>query len=338
MAPFAAATLALILMLTGILVTAPADAVAKDQTNAGKSQSRKADRRATARHHRRNHTKVRTVSVRAKKADAPVQPAQVGPSTPVSPANPVRTQTPTPAATSPAPTPTTPAVPTSPASPPTTVPTEPTPTPESTKTSLFSSDFSRGLQNWSLAGVGEATPQVVDGPEGPYCEFTLNGSQGRSELIMGDDLHVTEGQTVLYEFEEFIVPGFAYGSRALGWNLFTQFKSDGEGSPMLALDLWNEEGKKGLWVEPEPGPNYFVAPMEEGVWHRISMQITASGSGQGGWILYLDGQEVDRKSGMDTIRPGKAFAYIKNGLYRSGPTINANSRLRLRNVSLAMVS
>jgi hypothetical protein len=224
------------------------------------------------------------------------------------------------------------------AAPPTTVPTEPTPTPEASKTSLFSSDFSRGLQDWSLGGVGEATPQVVDGPEGPYCEFTLAGSQGRSELIMGEDLHITEGQTVLYEFEEFIVPGFAYGSRALGWNIFTQFKSDGEGSPMLALDLWDEDGKKGLWVEPEPGPNYYVAPMAEGVWHRISMQITASGSGQGGWVVYLDGQEVDRKTGMDTIRPGKTFAYIKNGLYRSGPTIDATSRLRLRDVSLSMVS
>jgi hypothetical protein len=203
---------------------------------------------------------------------------------------------------------------------------------------LFASDFTSGFQNWSLGGMGEATPQVVDGSEGPYCEFTLAGTQGRSELIMGNDLHITEGQTVLYEFEEFIVPGFAYGSKALGWNLFTQFKSDGEGSPMLALDLWNENGQKGLWVEPEPGPNYYVAPMAEGVWHRIAMQITASSSGQGGWVIYLDGQEVDRKSGMNTIRPGKTFAYIKNGLYRSGPTINATSRLRLRDVSLAMAS
>jgi hypothetical protein len=206
-----------------------------------------------------------------------------------------------------------------------------------TRPLLFSSDFTRGLANWSLGGMGEATPQVVESEEGPYCEFSLTGSQGRSELIMGNDLHITEGQTVLYEFEEFIVPGFAYGSRALGWNIFTQFKSDGEGSPMLALDLWDENGQKGLYVEPEPGPNYYVAPMAEGVWHRISMQITASSTGAGGWVVYLDGQEVDRKTGMDTIRPGKSFAYIKNGLYRSGPTIDADSRLRLRDVSLSMV-
>ncbi|MGH2937435.1 MAG: heparin lyase I family protein [Solirubrobacterales bacterium] len=214
----------------------------------------------------------------------------------------------------------------------------PTPVPPSPKSLLFSSDFTQGLLDWSLGGVGEATPQVLQGAEGPYCEFTLNGSQERSELIMGDELHITEDQTVLYEFEEFIVPGFAYGSKALGWNIFTQFKSDGEGSPMLALDLWDEGGKTGLWVEPEPGPNYYVAPMAEGVWHRVSMQITASSAGAGGWVVYLDGQEVDRKRGMDTIRPGKTFAYIKNGLYRSGPTINANSRLRLRNVSLSTVS
>jgi hypothetical protein len=212
----------------------------------------------------------------------------------------------------------------------------PAPTPAPRNPLLFSSNFTKALEGWSLAGVGEVIPQVIDSPEGPYCEFTLAGSQGRSELIMGDNLHVVEGETVSYEFEEFIVPGFAYGSRSLGWNLFTQFKSDGEGSPMLALDLWNEGGKKGLWVEPESSP-YFVSPMAEGVWHRVGMQISASSKNGGGWTIYLDGQEVDHKTGVSTIRPGKAFAYIKNGLYRSGPTINATSKLRLRNVSLTAV-
>jgi hypothetical protein len=337
--PILAATLALVVLFVGTVAADPANAVVKNH-------SRKVDRRSVSRHHGRSHSESRNVSAishRSHPTVTPTHPVEVGPSTAVSPSDAGTTPTPTtsPSTTSPTTTTTTsPVAPSAPPPPPATPAPPPPSTPGTTpsNTLLFSSDFARGLADWSLGGVGEATPRVVEGSEGPYCEFTLTGTQGRSELIMGDDLHITEGQTVLYEFEEFIVPGFAYGSRALGWNLFTQFKSDGEGSPMLALDLWNENGKKGLWVEPEPGPNYFVAPMEEGTWHRISMQITASASGQGGWVLYLDGQEVDRKTGMDTIRPGKTFAYIKNGLYRSGPTINANSRLRLRDVSLSMVS
>ncbi len=214
----------------------------------------------------------------------------------------------------------------------------PTPSPTPAQKRLFYSDFSNGLNDWSLGGVGDVVPKVASGPEGPYCEVTLTGTQGRSELIMGDNLHIVNGETVLYEFEEFIVPGFAYGSKSLGWNLFTQFKSDGEGSPLLALDLWDEGGKKGIWVEPDPDPNYFVAPMAEGVWHRIALTITGSSEKAGGWALSLDGNEIDRQTGRDTILPGKTFAYIKNGLYRSGPTINATSKLRVRDVSLYELS
>ncbi len=177
-------------------------------------------------------------------------------------------------------------------------------------------------------GSAKVRPIQGDG----YVEFALDKGQERSELCLGKSIHAEEGDRHLWEFEIFIVPGFSYGgSNNLGWELFCQYKSDGEGSPMFELDLWDRSGQRGIW----PNEDYFASAIPEGAWHRVAIEITASVKGRGGWVIWLDGKEIDRKTGQSTIRSGHTYAYFKQGLYRDKNI--GLSRLRFRNVKLTLL-
>ena len=220
---------------------------------------------------------------------------------------------------------------------------------------LFESGFEQGLQGWNTAGVGEVLPEVTSAiarTGSKSCRVVLSGNQNRSELILGGNggasttgaLEFHEGDEYWYGFSVDIQQ-MVYGKPG-AHNIIMQFKSEGEGSPNFALDLWNYEGDggmyantptkgKGLWSEGDAmGGNRFLAPISEQAWHDIQIHFKASSVGAGFYEVFLDGALIDARSGVSMIVPGHAAAYIKDGLYRNGTTAPGTSEIFLDSAKL----
>jgi len=217
------------------------------------------------------------------------------------------------------------------------------PTPE-TPGLVYASGFEEGLNGWNTAGVGEVVPTVVGGnvrAGSKACRVYLTGSQNRSELILGGNGSGSAlNSKEFYEGAEYWY-AISVDVLRMTWghpgahNLFMQFKSDGEGSPNLALGLWDYNGKKGLWTEGDAtGGNRYLAPFSEGTWHDVQVHFRASSRGEGFYQVYLDGQLVDSRQNVSTIVPGHTYAYIKDGLYRNGGTNPGTSELLLDQAKL----
>jgi len=214
---------------------------------------------------------------------------------------------------------------------------------------LVTAGFGDGLVGWSAAGVGEVPPQVLPGPElggEPAARFRLTGEENRSELIFGGDGgRGTSGTREFVEGDDYWY-GFAFYIGQMVWghpgsqNLVMQLKSEGTGAPNLGLQLWDWRGEdgarggRGLWSEGaamavDGDEHRFLAPVSEGEWHQVQVHFIASSEGAGAYEVFLDGTLVDSGSGVSTIVPGRASAYIKNGIYRDGEVIPGTSEVWL---------
>lgn len=230
----------------------------------------------------------------------------------------------------------------------------------------FEDDFT----NWSLAGVGEgpAYPKIVTNAplkEGAKaCEVNLQGSQSRAELIVGEESSITrfqEGDHVRFYFSVYIFPGEMLYGHPGAHNIFCQLKSDGEGSPLLSMHLWDYPGNsnenlllpgkgKGLWlVVPRSDKSgavttfYLNIPFAEGEYHDIIFEFKASlqGVNAGSCKFTVDGEEVWADTGIPTIAILRILNYLKVGLYRNGPNVGVGGggpgRLRIDDCHLEPV-
>jgi hypothetical protein len=212
---------------------------------------------------------------------------------------------------------------------------------------VLDAGFEDGLLNWNTAGVGDSIPTVVSDTVrngASSCKVALNDDQDRSELILGGNgggstsgmIEFHEGDEYWYGFS-FNILSMVYGEPG-AHNLIMQFKGNDDGSPNFGLALWDYEGDdgeyednpKGLWSHGSSmDGDRFLAPVSEHAWHDIVIHFKASGSGDGFYELFLDGQPIDSRSGVSMIAPGASYAYIKNGIYRNGGEIPGTSEIRL---------
>jgi hypothetical protein len=215
------------------------------------------------------------------------------------------------------------------------------------RASLFAT-FSNGIEeDFNLNGVGEVLPTVVGvGPDGAnqVARFALSDGADRSELILGRNLMGEDGTIRFFEGAEywygfsFDIVRMLYGHPG-AHNLIMQFKSNGLGSPLFGLQLWDVYGKKGLWTggpaqEVGHSGERFLAPVSEHRWHHVRIWFRASEHGDGFYRVYLDGKLVDRRDHTTMIEPGRNFAYIKTGLYRNGGQLPGKSVLLVDSAEL----
>jgi Polysaccharide lyase len=219
--------------------------------------------------------------------------------------------------------------------------------PSTAASDVLDAGFESGLLNWNTAGVGETIPTVVNDivrSGGSSGRVALSGTEHRSELILGGTgggstkgmIEFHEGDEYWYAFS-FYIEKMVYG-RPGAHNLIMQFKGDDDGSPAFGLQLWDYEGDdeeyednpKGLWSHgPSMGGDRFLAPVPEHTWHDVVIHFKASGSNDGFYEVYLNGQLIDSRNGVSMIADGASFAYVKDGLYRNGDEIPGDSELRL---------
>ncbi len=218
-----------------------------------------------------------------------------------------------------------------------------TPAPPILGDTLLEAGFEGGLANWNTAGVGEVMPTVTSSVARTGSEsgrVALTGSQNRSELILGGNgdgstsgqIEFDEGAEYWYGFS-FDIQQMVYGHPG-AHNLIMQFKSDGEGSPNFGLQLWDVNGKKGLWTggpsqEIGGGGERFLAPLSEHAWHDVQIHFKASSVGAGFYEVFLDDNLIDAQGGVSMIVPGHSYGYIKDGIYRNGDIIPGTSEIHL---------
>jgi hypothetical protein len=218
-------------------------------------------------------------------------------------------------------------------------PRTPSATPADASGLLLDAGFENGLANWNTAGVGDTVPTVGGGvvrSGARSARVALTGGQDRSELILGGDGGgSTDGTVELHNGDERFyafsinVQQMVYGEPG-AHNLITQLKSDGEGSPNFGLQLWDYQGKRGLWSHGDAmdGDRY-LAPLSHNQWHDVVIHFKASSTGAGFYRVYLDGQLVDSRDGVSVIRSDRSSGYIKTGLYRNGDEIPGTSEIRV---------
>lgn len=215
--------------------------------------------------------------------------------------------------------------------------------PATARASLFAG-FEHGFAGVNLAGVGEVLPTVVERPPGSgkhVCSVVLRGNQNRSEMILGGDGGTDAGRTVEFENGDEAWLSFAvdvirmhYGRPGV-FNLFMQFKGEGEGSPNFALQLGERGGRRGIYSSgPAMGAERLLAPLARRRWHRIELQFRASNRGHGFYRLFVDGRLADRRQGVSMIPPNRRRAYIKLGLYRDGNALPGTSKLLIDSIRL----
>jgi hypothetical protein len=313
-------------VLVALLLAGPAAAAPSSQS-AGKAFVGRGVATSGRRQPRRHHAKRTSKTVNATPGTPVTPPTPAGggsnsskPPSPSTPSKPKPTKTPT--------TPTTPATPTAPS----------TPTAAGT---LLDAGFESNLAGWNIGGVGEVVPTVTTAlarTGAKSCRFALNGTENRSELVLGGNgsessrgtAEFFEGSEAWYGFSVY-VKKMVYGKPG-AHNSIMQFKSDGTGSPEFALQLWNVNGKKGLWTggpaqEVNHSGERFLAPLAENAWHDIEVHFRASEGSSGFYEVFLDGNLVDSQKNVRMIVPGRQEAYIKTGLYRNGSAISGESEL-----------
>lgn len=220
--------------------------------------------------------------------------------------------------------------------PPEAAPAPPRPAPE------VDAGFENGFRSWNMNGVGDVAPTLVDDVvrEGSSsARVALTDSQSRSELTLGGS--ATDGTVQFYEGDERFY-GFSFNVREMTYgrpgahNLVMQLKSDGEGSPTFGLQLWDHDGRRGIWSHGGAmGGDRFLHAIDHEAWYDVVVHFKASSTGAGFYDLYLNGELIDSRDQVSTILPGHRFAYIKNGIYRNGGAVPGTSEIRLDAARLA---
>lgn len=169
--------------------------------------------------------------------------------------------------------------------------------------------------------VGTKGPTVVpatDLPGQKALKFTMPGGGKRAEIEPNVD-NFTEGQDRYIRMTVRLAPGFPVGTDT--WQLITQFKNDGDGSPPLELRIGNGNYILSGGADAPGGSKNFdktIAPAVVGKVTTLVLHVKFSSKSSVGLVdAWVDGQP--KVTGFHppagTLYSGD-FSYWKLGLYR----------------------
>ncbi|MDL5154661.1 heparin lyase I family protein [Actinomycetospora termitidis] len=251
-------------------------------------------------------------------------------STPTTTTPPPTTTTPRPTTTVPPTTTTTPRPTTT--VPPTTTTAPPTTTPPGQTRQVWDSSFTSSgfgkFDDTPWNNVGASAPVIVNSPVtsgAKAARFTMPGGGTRTEIVPTTASFI-EGQDRYFRFS-FVLPA-GFPTQVTSWQLLTQWKNDGTGSPPLELTVGNGNlNLSGGYGHPA-GPRTFskvLAPATTGQRVDLVVHILFSRDpGKGVVDVWRNGTQVlaGYKPAGGTLYPTSAAStatlssYWKMGLYR----------------------
>lgn len=188
---------------------------------------------------------------------------------------------------------------------------------------LWSADFESGdlsaFEETPWNQVGSGPPLVLTLADGTRAlALTIPPGGARNEVVP-DFSTLREGDDLHFGFSTFLVPGFPVDA---GWQVLTQWKNDGTGSPPISLSV--EQGRfvlDGGWGHPGGHRFHYqrdLGPAVAGVWHRWVFHIRFSEDPTSGFAqVWRDGRQVLARFSPPggTLYPD-LNSYLKTGYYR----------------------
>jgi hypothetical protein len=175
---------------------------------------------------------------------------------------------------------------------------------------LWSADFREaGLKNFKSTpwnNQGAKSPTLAGG----LLNFLMPGGGKRSE-VEPDFKSLSEGDEYYFGFSVRLAPDFPVNTS--DWQVITQFKNDGTGTPPLELKV--QDGK--FLVDGDGGGfSREVGPATPGQWTHIVLKVKFSSS-DGTVSAWQDGVQrfADFAPPSGTLYEGKD-SYVKTGIYR----------------------
>jgi hypothetical protein len=185
---------------------------------------------------------------------------------------------------------------------------------------LWSADFaSAGLKNFRSTpwnNQGASSPTVGGG----QLNFSMPGGGKRSE-VEPKFKALSEGDEYYFGFSVKLAPDFPVGTS--DWQVITQFKNDGTGSPPLELKV--QDGK--FLIDGNSGGfSQVVGDATPGRWTHLALRVKFSAS-DGSVSAWQDGVQkiADYAPPSGTMYAGKS-SYVKTGIYRD-PSIGQAGKL-----------
>ena len=172
---------------------------------------------------------------------------------------------------------------------------------------------------WNFVGAKQPTVvPATDLPGQKALRFTMPGGAQRAEVEPNVD-NFTEGQDRYIRLSVRLAPGFPVDARS--WQLITQFKNEGTGSPPLELRIGNGNYiLSGGFDHPGGNKNFdrTIAPAVAGKITTLVLHVKFSSKSATGVVdAWVDGQQ--KVAGFHppggTLYPGD-YSYWKLGLYR----------------------
>lgn len=192
---------------------------------------------------------------------------------------------------------------------PTTTTAEPAPRDDGGRT-LWSADFREaGLANFKSTpwnNQGAKSPTLAGG----LLNFLMPGGGKRSE-VEPDFKSLSEGDEYYFGFSVRLAPDFPVNTS--DWQVITQFKNDGTGTPPLELKV--QDGK--FLIDGDGGAfSKEVGTATPGQWTHIVLKVKFSSS-DGTVSAWQDGVQrfADYAPPSGTLYAGKD-SYVKTGIYR----------------------
>lgn len=175
---------------------------------------------------------------------------------------------------------------------------------------LWSADFREaGLKNFRSTpwnNQGAKSPTLAGG----LLNFLMPGGGKRSE-VEPDFKSLSEGDEYYFGFSVRLAPDFPVNTS--DWQVITQFKNDGTGTPPLELKV--QDGK--FLIDGDGGAfSREVGPATPGQWTHIVLKVKFSSS-DGTVSAWQDGVQrfADFAPPSGTLYEGKN-SYVKTGIYR----------------------
>ncbi|GAA4841969.1 hypothetical protein GCM10023201_35200 [Actinomycetospora corticicola] len=187
--------------------------------------------------------------------------------------------------------------------------TKPAPRDDGGRT-LWSADFREaGLANFKSTpwnNQGAKSPTLAGG----LLNFLMPGGGKRSE-VEPDFKSLSEGDEYYFGFSVRLAPDFPVNTS--DWQVITQFKNDGTGTPPLELKV--QDGK--FLIDGDGGGfSKVVGDATPGQWTHLVLKVKFSSS-DGTVSAWQDGVQrfADFAPPSGTLYPGKD-SYVKTGIYR----------------------
>ncbi len=187
-------------------------------------------------------------------------------------------------------------------------------------TTLWSADFaSAGMKNFKSTpwnNQGASSPTLAGG----LLNVTMPGGGKRSE-VEPDFKGLSQGDEYYFGFSVKLAPDFPVTTS--DWQVITQFKNDGTGSPPLELKV--QDGK--FLIDGDSGGfSQVVGDARPGQWTHLVLKVKFSPS-NGTVSAWQDGVQkiADYAPPSGTMYAGKN-SYVKTGIYRD-PSIGQAGKL-----------